>query len=45
MNFTRIFNESLFTVEKHVILVQRQIGRKPGTGGTGGYDYLAHTLT
>ncbi|CAF4317768.1 unnamed protein product [Rotaria socialis] len=30
---------------KHVVLVQRQIGRKPGTGGTGGFSYLKETIS
>ncbi|CAF1073743.1 unnamed protein product [Adineta steineri] len=30
---------------KHMLLVQRQIGRKPGTGGTGGFSYLQQTIT
>ncbi|CAF1222080.1 unnamed protein product [Rotaria sordida] len=28
---------------KHILLVQRQIGQKPGTGGTGGFSYLHQT--
>ena len=31
-------------IDKHVALVQRQIGRKPGTGGTGGFSYLHQTI-
>ncbi|CAF0890908.1 unnamed protein product [Adineta steineri] len=30
---------------KHMLMVQRQIGRKPGTGGTGGFSYLQQTIT
>ncbi|CAF4539989.1 unnamed protein product [Rotaria sp. Silwood2] len=29
---------------KHIILVQRQIGRKRGTGGTEGFSYLQETM-
>jgi tryptophan 2,3-dioxygenase len=36
---------SFIMIDKHVLLVQRQIGRKPGTGGTGGYSYLVRTIT
>ncbi|CAF1378012.1 unnamed protein product, partial [Didymodactylos carnosus] len=42
-----IYKTSLNTVlplEKHVLLVQRQIGSKQGTGGTGGLIYLNTTL-
>ncbi|UJR20120.1 hypothetical protein I4U23_023252 [Adineta vaga] len=30
---------------QHILLVQRQIGRKPGTGGTDGIFYLQQTIT
>ncbi|CAF3463782.1 unnamed protein product [Rotaria sp. Silwood1] len=30
--------------QKHIQLVQRHIGRKPGTGGTDGFSYLVETL-
>lgn len=30
---------------KHVVTVERIIGRRPGTGGTAGVDYLAQTLS
>ena len=32
-------------LDEHILLVQRQIGRKPGTGGTAGFGYLAQTLS
>ena len=30
-------------LDNHVILVQRQIGNKQGTGGSAGYSYLRST--
>jgi tryptophan 2,3-dioxygenase len=30
---------------RHVLLVERQIGHKPGTGGSSGVDYLRRTTT
>jgi tryptophan 2,3-dioxygenase len=29
---------------RHVLMVERQIGGKPGTGGSSGADYLKSTL-
>ncbi|CAF4137224.1 unnamed protein product [Adineta steineri] len=40
-------NDTLMTSwrHRHILLVLRQIGRKPGTGGTNGFTYLRATLT
>jgi tryptophan 2,3-dioxygenase len=32
-----------FFLDNHLILVQRQIGNKQGTGGSAGYSYLRST--
>lgn len=32
-----------FVLDNHLILVQRQIGNKQGTGGSAGYSYLRST--
>ncbi|CAF1024810.1 unnamed protein product [Adineta steineri] len=39
-------NDTLMTSwrHRHILLVLRQIGRKPGTGGTNGFTYLQATL-
>ena len=40
-----IAKTKFFSLDGHIRLVQRQIGRKPGTGGTAGYGYLLQTLS
>ena len=34
----------LFVIDNHVMMVQRMIGSKIGTGGSSGYHYLRSTI-